>query len=336
MNDFFKKIKLTLPKILKGEMPDEDSEETKNGQKPLTNQDLVDKVFEVYKSRFKEETVEQEMLFPTCFRIYLHSTDFEARKEAFAVVSRAMANKFNAFNRAEMHKYKENTPKSSIWLFQFIEFKDGTIVNDIDGVQMGEVYTISTLFSQNFSKDKDNISNEKGVTMTKVPKNSTNPKEMYNFNADAFLSMEMLDGNRYEIGINKNYEYVTSVPKSEDKTQVYDIDALAYLLCDKNFISGAKTGNKYNIMTNYIYISGKNDARTGKEYVKVNYPLSDSIVQIKHDNGKFLLAAFGKVRLNGGLVKESKGGDLYWEELGDNSKILINGEVDIEFQRAKQ
>jgi hypothetical protein len=336
MNDFLKKIKVILPKILKGEMQDEDnSEETKNGQKPLTNQDLVNKVFEVYKNRFKEETVEQEMLFPTCFRIYLHSVDFKARKEAFAVVSRAMANKFNAFNRTEMHKYKENTPKSSLWLFQFIEFKDDTIVNDIESIKTGEVYTISTLFSQNFSKNKDNISNEKGITMTKVPKNSTNPKEMYNFNTDAFLSMEMLDGNRFKLDINKNYEDVTSVPKSEDRTQVYDIDALAYLLCDKNFVSGTKTGNKYNIMTNYIYISGKNDVRTGNEYVKVNYPLPDSIVQIKHDNGKFFLAAFGKVRLNGGLVKESKGGNLYWEELIDNSKILINGEVNIEFKRTK-
>jgi hypothetical protein len=148
--------------------------------------------------------------------------------------------------------------------------------------------------------------------------------------------MEMLDGNRFKLDINKNYEDIASVPKSEDRTQVYDIDALAYLLCDKNFISGTKTGNKYNIMTNYIYISGKSDDRIGKEYVKVNYPLPDSIVQIKHDNGKFLLAAFGKVRLNGGLVKESKGGDLYWEELSNHSKLLINGEVDIEFQRTKQ
>jgi hypothetical protein len=336
MNDFFTKIKVVLPKILKGEISDEnDSEESENCPKTLTNQELVNKVFEVYKKRFYEETVEQEMLFPTCFRIYLHSVDFKARKEAFAVVSRAMANKFNAFNRAERHKYKENTPKSPIWLFQFIEFKDDTIVNDINSVKMGEIYTISTLFSQNFSKNKDNISNESGVTLTKVPKNSTNPKEIYNINKNAFLSMEMLDGNRYAIDISRNYEDTTSVPKSEDRTQISEIDILAYLLCDKNFVSSTKTGNKYNIMTNYIYISGKNDTRMGKEYAKVNYPLPDSIVQIKHDNGNFWLAAFGKVRLNGGLVKESKGGDLYWEKLSDTSRMLINDEVSIEFKRTK-
>ena len=328
MIDLFGKIKA----ILSGKIEENDTEEPLLS-KPLTNQDLANKVFEVYKKRFKEETVDQEMLFPTCFRIYLHSTDFKARKEAFAVVSRAMANKFNAFNRTEMHKYKENTPKSPIWLFQFVEFKDDTIVNEIDNIKMGEVYTISTLYSQNFSKDKDNISNESGVTMTKVPKNSKNPKNMYNINQDAFLSMEMLDGNRFTIDINRNYEDVTSVPRSEDRTQVYEMDALAYLICDKNFVSGAKTGNKYNIMTNYIYVSGKNDARTGKEYAKVNYSLPDSIVQIKHDNGKFLLAAFGKVRLNQMLVPESKGGNIQWIELSDNSKMLINDEVSIKFEK---
>jgi hypothetical protein len=331
MNNFFKKIKIALPKILKGEMSDEgDSEEMEERQKPFDNTVLVNKVFEVYKKRFKEETVEQEMLFPTCFRIYLHSDDFKARKDAFPVVARAMANKFNEFNRSEMHKYRENTPKSPIWLFQFIEFQDGIIVNDIERIERGDVYTISTLFSQNFSKNKDNISNERGVAMTKIPKKSTNPKDMYNFNVDAFLSMEMLDDNKFWFDIKNNYEYITSTPNG-NQTQVYDIGALAYLLCDKNFVSGTK----YNIMTNYIYISGKDDSRAGNEYAKVNYPLPDSIVQIKHDSGKFFLAAFGKVRLNGSLVKESKGGGLYWEELYNNSKILINGEVDIEFKRTK-
>jgi len=329
MNNLFRKFK----EILSGEIGETEDESAL--PKPLTNQDLVNKVFEVYKKRFKEETVEQEMLFPTCFRIYLHSTDFQARKEAFAVVSRAMANKFNAFNRAEMQKYKENTPKSPVWLFQFIEFKDDTIVSDIDSMDPGEVYTLSTLFSRNFSKNNENIGNESGVTMTKVPKNSNDPKEMYNFNTDAFLSMEMFDGNRFMIDISRNYEDVTSVPKSEDRTQVSETDVLAYLLCDKNFVSGTKAGNKFNITANYTHISGKNDARTGKEYAKVNYSLPDSVVQIKHNNGRFVLAAFGKVRLNQMLVPESKGGNIQWVDLSDYSRMLINGEVSVEFRKQK-
>jgi hypothetical protein len=321
MNNFFEKMK----DILIGKTEE-------NRSKQLTNQDLADKLFKVYKKRFQEETVEQEMLFPTCFRIYLHSEDFEARKEAFAIVSRAMANKFNAFNRTQMHKYTGNTPKSPFWLFQFIEFKKNTIVENVVSVKKGEVYTLSTLFSQKFSKNNDNIGNETGVTMTKIPRNSTNPKEVYNINQDAFLSMEMLDGYRFRFDITKYYEKITSDPKSEGRTQ--ESDTLACLLCDKGFIGSTKTGNKYKITTPYIHISGKNDARTGLQYAKVNYPLSDSIVQIKHENGRFLLAAFGKVRLNQMLVPESKGTP-DWVELGDNSKMLINGEVEIEFKRVK-
>jgi hypothetical protein len=331
MNDFFKKIK----DVLSGNtLEEKDSEESTGNPKPLTNQKIIDKIIEVYKQRFKEETTRQTMLFPTCFRIYLHPSDFEKRQDAFNVLSRDLANEFNAFNRAEMNKYKHNIPHAEYWLFQFVELKKGEIVDDIDTVEMGDLYTISTLYSKDFSKNKDNISNEGNVVMTKQPKNSTNPQELNNTNINAFLGMEMLDGNRYKVDIKENYEEVKVIPKSEDKTQILESDTFAYLICDKNFISDTQRGNKYNITTNYVFISGKNDTRSGVQYVNVDYPLPIDIVQIKHENGKFLLAAFGKVRLNQILVPESKGAP-DWMELSDNSRILINDEVSIEFKRIK-
>jgi len=320
--------------VLLGKTTETDSEESADNPKPLTNQELEDKVFEVYKARFKEESTRHSMVYPSCFRIYLHPSDFRARQDAFNIISRDLQIEFCAYNRAEMNKYKNNRPNSPDWLFQFIEFEKDTIVGDIDNIKMGEIYTISTLYSQNFLKSKDNISNEKNVVMTKQPKNSTNPQQLNNVNIRAFLGMDMLDGNRFKIKINENYEEVNSTPKSEDRTQIYESEALAYLICDKNFISGEQRGNKYNITTNYIYISGKNDTRTGAQYAKVDYSLPDSVVQIKHENGKFYLAAYGKVRLNQMLIPESKGAP-DWVELSDKSKMLINDEVSIEFTKTK-
>ena len=296
---------------------------------PFSNQKLVDKIFEVYKERFEEETFEQEMLFPTCFRIYLHSKDFKSRQEAFAVISRAMANKFCAFNRTKMHKYKYNTPKSPYWLFQFVEFKEGAIVEGVDeNVKIGDIHVISTLFSQDFSTNRDNISSEGRVAMTKTPKNSTNPQQLNNININAFLGMDMLDGNRFKIKIPENYEEITYTPKS---------DVPAYLICDKNFVNGVENEygkkDRYYITTNNIDISGENDSRTGLPVAKVNYPLPNSIVQIKNENGKFLLAAFGKVRLSERLVPKSEGSNLHWETLSDSSRILINDEVSIDFKK---
>lgn len=313
---------------------DEEPERMGNFENPMTNQDLEDKVMEIYKTRFKEESTKYSMAYPTCFRIYLHSRDFKARQEAFSIIARDLQTEFCNFNRSEMHKYKHNRPNSQDWLFQFIEFKDGTMVENINTIEMGEIYVISTLYSKDFSKKRENISNEGSIRMTKSPKNSTNPQQLNNIKLDAFLGMDMLDGNRFKIPIRENYEDTASIPKSEDRAQVYDNNIIATLICDKNFISGSSTGNKYSITDNYVEISGINDTRTGLQYIKVDSDsLPNSIVHIRHENGNFFLAAFGKVSLNGMTVKESKGGDLHWEPLSVISRMIINDEISIEFKK---
>jgi hypothetical protein len=327
MNDFLKNI----INILIGKTAEAEREETDANRKSLTSQDLEDKVFEVYKKRFIEESTRFSMVYPTCFRIYLHSVDFKARQDAFPIVARDLQKYFCRYNRENMSRYEENKPNSPVWLFQFVEFKEGTMIDDTESVEMGEVYTISTLYSQKFSKEVGNIANESGVALTKNPKNSLNTQDVNNVNIDVFLGMEMEDGYRYRIKINEAYEEIKSVPKSENKTQVYESEAIAYMLCDKKFITGQYKGNKYNITTHYLFLSGRSDTRQGVQYAKVDYHLPDDIVQIKDENGAFYIAAFGKVRLNGGLLPKSEGVPS-WRPLVNNSKMLINDEVSIEFK----
>lgn len=329
MNDFFKNIK----SVLIGKNADNELEPTgaTSAPKPITNQELENKVFAVYKKRFSEESTEFSMVYPTCFRIYLHSADFKARQDAFPVVARDLQKYFCKYNRENMNRYEDNKPTSPVWLFQFVEFKEGTMVGDTESIELGEVYTITTLYSEKFSKEVSNIANESGVTLTKNPKNSINPQERNNVNLNAFLEMDMEDGNRYRIKISENYEEVTATPRSEDKTQISETDSIAYLICDKGFIAGKSRGNKYNITTNYLFLSGKEDTRQGVQYAKVDYNLPTDIVQIKYENGVFFIAAFGKVRLNGALVPKSEGAP-NWQPLFNNSKILIEDEVSIEFK----
>jgi len=333
MNDFLKKLKNALI----GDST-ELLNEGESNQKLITNQELENQIFTHYKMRFKEESTKQTILYPTCFRVYLHPKDFTARKTAFNVIARDLANELNAFNRTKTSEYKNHKPHAAYWLFQFIEFNDTTIVEDCNSVNSGEPLILSTLYSQDFSKNKDNIRSEGNVVMTKQPQNSTNQEVQLNINMDAFLGMDMLDRNRFKIKITENYDEIIGTPRSEDKVQIYENeDVIAILICDKNFISGSKSGNKYNITNGYVEISGKNDSRKGSQYIKIDSDsLPDSIVHIKHENGKFLLAAFGKVRLNQMLVQRSAGGDLCWEELSDNSKMLINDEVSIEFKKIKK
>ena len=330
MNDFLKNIK----GVLFGKTAEGEREEISGNRKPLTNQELEDKVFEVYKKRFYEESTKFSMVYPTCFRIFLHSDDFKARQDAFPIVARDLQKYFCRHNRENTSRYEEHKPNSPDWLFQFVEYKEGNRVDDTETVEMGEVYTIATLYSQKFSKEVSNIGNESGVTLTKIPKNSFNTQKLNNINLNAFLEMEMEDGNRYRIKINENYEEVKFTPKSEDKAQINESEAIAYLLCDKNFIDGQSKGKKYNITSNYLFLSGRNDTRQGVQYIKIDYNLPDDIVQIKNENGTFHIAAFGKVRLNGGLLPKSEGAPT-WQPLADNSKMLINDEVAVEFKILK-
>jgi len=330
MGDYFNKIKSIF---LGGEPPE--PPEPGYGE-TISNQKLIDQVLIIYKKRFKQEATRHTMLFPSCFRIYLHPLDFEYRKDAFNVIARDMANEFNAFNRGKKHEYKNCIPHATDWLFQFIEFKEGTIVEGIDSIQVGDLHVVATLYSQDFSKNKENISNEGRAVMTRMPKKSVNPQYLNNANLKAFLGMDMQDRNRFKIRITEDYEDITFIPKSEDKTQMYESDVLAYLICDKNFTDDSF---QYKITERFVEISGKNDSRKGTQYryvAKVDYPLPDSIVHIKFENGRFFLAAFGKVRLNQMLVPQSKGGDLHWEVLSDNSKMLINDEVSIEFNKIQK
>jgi len=306
---------------------------TGSDYKKRFNQMLVDKVFADYKKRFKEESMTNTMVFPTCFRIFLHPEDFKDREsEAFRAMSREMANEFCIFNRKKMQYYKYNQTDSKFWLFQFAEFKEGLLVGDAKGVKKGELLIDSSLRSEDFSENNDNISNEKGRKLTKVTKGKKNPQEIRNVNYEAFRDIKQLRDNRFLIKINKNYEDIPD----EDRSQIRNNEIIATLVCDKKFISGSQIFSQYKITDNFVVISGKNDERKGSVFIKIDSnSLPNDIVHIKCENNKFQLAAFGKVRLNGMLVRESKGGDVQWEPLSDISTMLIEDKVSIEFKRIK-
>jgi len=223
-------------------------------------------------------------------------------------------------------------------VFHFIEITEETMVGDMVGLERGEIYVISSLYTRDSSNNDDYISNENNLLVTKQCKKSTIINEWHKINFDAIIGMEILENNKFKVKLNENYDDYDDnddMFKINKTSQQVHNEVIAYLICDKNFISGSLRGNKYNITTDYLYISGKNDTRTGALYAKLDHPLPNNIVHIRHENGKFFLAAFGRVRLNQALVKESAEGDVYWEELCNKSKMLINDEISIEFVNSK-
>ena len=338
MNEYLKKVK----NILIGEKIDARGD----AEKPLTPQDFENQIFAHYKNRlddestFNEETNTGSMVYPVSFCIYLHPADYASLEQRFRFTVKNVVNAFCVYNRKQLVHYPDHIPHSPYWTIQFVPFAKDTIVEtagkNYNVVEAGAPLIISDLFSRKFTKD--NIRQGGSVIATKRSHDLFSLKKVnLAVNEDAFRHIDNpKDKDTFVVKINPGYADLTAIPKSEDNTDVYEDQALAKLICDKEFISqSGKRGRECLMVSNQLYISGKNDERKGVQYAKVNYPLPDSIVHIKYENNDFLLAAFGKVRLNQSLLPESKGGDLEWVKLSDNSTILINGEVSIDFKIRK-
>jgi len=320
-------------KELFGNPPDKeaDSGESKKTPAPIKRKELVKQIFEHYKMRFDEETTDRIMAFPTAFFIYLHPKDYAGQKQGFSLTVKNIVMEFNDFNLMKKEEYPDHIPHSNSWLFQFVKFDDGTIVDGVEPVQICEPQIVSTLYPKDFSKD--NIGNEINVVATKRTKMSTSPVEIIDINIKAFLGMDMLDNDQFRVRLDGTYGKDVVVIRGTDNPWPDETGVLASLTCDKGFIGRyGKRGNKYNMTSDFIEISGSESARSGDFVVKIDSPLlQDQHLQIKHENGRFFIAAFGKVRLNEVSVSQSYG-DPNWVPLSDNSRMMISGEIPMKFE----
>ena len=74
--------------------------------------------------------------------------------------------------------------------------------------------------------------------------------------------------------------------------------------------------------------------RKGRSFFILESPdIKDSHVQIRYlpDDKNFQIAAYGPTRLNDRKIEESKGGDVKWYNLSNNSGIFINNEISVRF-----
>ena len=344
MNGYFNKV----IDILKGQGTAE-PKTTVGGkpEKPITPQEFEDQIFTHYEARFDEESTYNKktktgsMAFPVSFCIYLHPTDYKNLEQGFRFRVKNIVNAFCTYNREQAARYPPHAPHSQYWTIQFVSFAKDSIVEkagrSYEMVEVGAPLIVSDLFSRKFTKD--NIAQGSNVRATKRDKNLFSLQNVnLAINEEAFKNIENpSDKDTFIVRINRDYSELTDIPKSEDRMEAFEDQALAKLICDKEFIGlSGKNGRECLMVSHFIHISGKNDSRTGVQYAKIDYSLPNDIVQIKYENNDFLLAAFGKVRLNQMLVPESAGGNLKWVKLSDNSKMLINDEVSIEFRRTKK
>ena len=327
-NGFLKKIKKTII-----------GEDTRESDVLyLTAQELLDDIFAIFQERLHEETTSEYLLFPTCFYVYLHQSDYDKRKEAFGHTVKGVVNMFYRYIRKKMQDYPDYKPHATFWRVQFLPHKEGMFVEDNGNEIMAkqkEPFIISTIYSTNFSEG--NFGSENFVA-TKHDQSSLK-REQYNVNRDALLDVEQ-EGGCYTVKFDASCTNIVHEIYSDDQTQNSEERANATLTIMGGTFFGAREGvTKYFMTSNELHISGKNDERRNMSILKIDSEqVLSSHIQIKYfaQEDIFKLAAFGSVKCNERTVPLSSGDDIFWINLFHNSDIFINNEININFKINKR
>jgi len=298
---------------------------------------LLDQIFEEFKKRFDEETTTVSISYPVSFVIYFHPDDYMLREGNFGRdVIDAVTMFYKHINQNLENPADTFQPDYPYWSFQFINSQGSSVIDNIGRtfqIEKGTVAILSDVRTNDFS---DSIQNSSTIKSTFRAKDSA---KQYALNNESLIAMLNKSPNR-KWGLkyfddDRKREKVTGKPVNLEASHTIEIEALAVLKCDDKFIGKNGKGDKFYMFDRTIEISNKNAqadnhiARVDKSNLENPHIIIKYIPEIK----MFQLAAFGETKLNERPVAVSRGGDVHWENLSNNSDILINNEIGITFNK---
>ena len=295
----------------------------------LTNKRLLEELTQHFKAMLEEESVGQRMLYPMSFNILMDPVDYEARKHSLPFILPEVVSVFYGIIDDMKSQYPNYTPPAKYWYFQFSACQLGSIQTENSVpliVRRGHITTVATLMTF----DIKNVNNTfvDSNTRVSVKLDDSNVMNNVNVNWNAIKNLDILsDGTfiyNFDNTLCRHPQHII------DNSNMGEINGFAEL-------SYSKAGRNYHFIMrdNLIHISGKNEIRKGRSFfILESENIKDSHVQIKYvvDEKKFQLAAFGPTRLNSRKVVESTGGNIFWQDLANNSTIFINDEISVRFE----
>ena len=298
---------------------------------------LLDQIFEEFKKRFEEETTTVSISYPVSFAIYFHPDDYLLREGNFGRdVIDAVTLFYKHINKNLENPSDNYQPDYPYWSFQFINSQGSSVVDTIGRtieIEKGTVAILSDVRTNDFS---DSIQNSNTIKSTFRAKDSA---KQYALSNESLIAMLNKSPNR-KWGLkyfdeDRKKEQVTGKPTNPEISHSAEGEALAVLQCDDKFVGKNGKGDKFYMFERTIEISNKEAqsenhiARVDKNNLENPHIIIKYIPEIK----MFQLAAYGDTKLNERPVKISRGGDVHWENLSNNSDILINNEIGITFSK---
>lgn len=329
----------------------------------ITAQELVDQTFEHFKIRLNDSSTDMSLLFPTSFVIYLNPEDYAARKQEFPMRATDIKKKCLKEVRKRISdnpEWQDYIPHSKYWKIQFVEFKpDCVISSDTDThfeVEKGHVMIVSDLYANDFGGPLSDGASSGGRVVTTVHNvKGTTSLQNLAINTDAFKDVTILGQNSFRLEFLRNDlsdgsqksnvaerpagTSADNAPKPQQKqssTPVSSARAAGELqIFESSFMVNGQKTDKYVINTDNLQITGPNATTStdGSELLKID---DDSIMNphlnIRYDapNNRYLISAVGDTKLNDRILERNPDN---WSELPNNSSILLNGDIQINFMK---
>lgn len=334
-------MKNILPKVIKllgfGNESEQGKKVTEGG---MSNQQLLDDLLLLFETSLKKESVRRRMLFPMYFDILMHPDDYNDRKDALAYVLPEVISSFMEVIERNRGRFPIVENQSTKWVFQFspcrvdgeLILADGQIIN----VEKGKLIKSAKLYYR--EEQGANIQVENNVIVS-VKCDNSDVMNISFLNFEALKSVDIVDDGLYMYNYTdgspiskKNEGHTEEEPKDtpESFSENATIATLTYTYQGQRI--------HYMMKDERISISGRKDKRNKRMVFKVeNDNLVNDHVQIKYDrtDNEFYLCAFGETKLNQRSLELSKGGDVKWCKLANNSSIFMNDEIKVVFTKSK-
>lgn len=296
----------------------------------LTNKRLLKELTFHFKTMLNAESVGQRMLYPMSFNILMDPADYNDRRQSLPFVLPQVVSAFYGIIDDMRQEYPDYTPPAKYWYFQFSACQLGTVQTVGSApliVRRGHITTVATLLTFDIREANNGVSVNNN-TRVSIKLDDSNVMNDVNVNWNAIKNLDVLSEGtfiyNFDNTLNRDTQHIT------DNSNMTEVNGLAEL-------SYSKGGRNYHftMKDNLIHISGKNEMRKGRSFfILESSEIKDSHVQIKYlpSEKKFQIAAYGPMRLNSRKIAESKGGDVFWHDLANNSSIFINDEISIKFE----
>lgn len=329
-------------------IPKEDEPEETLHVDGMTRQQLVNQVFENFKISLVQETTDESMLFHTSYKVYLFESDFRRLEQSLVNTAQDVMKKIiKCVLKLKKEKHPEYQPHARYFQFQFIPLDpenvlDAALPQDQQTpIQQGDVKVCSTLYADTDYQSGGNDGAGQ-VVMTVRHKNSVSVAN-WAMNREALRGVDMRGRNlfRFDFKLEENGVLQPSSVQGSNRltSSAESAPALAVLSVDFGdhyFIVNGQPSRKYEMQTDSLMVGGRIGVpgASGQEIARID---SDEVIDqhiiIRHTSqGAFEIQAKGDTMLNERALPTMQD---HWTPLYNNSKILLNGDIQLRFNTKK-